>query len=65
MKKEMWNIGTMVGLVILTLLVSPVGIIVGSMNLKYEESNHLIGAGYCCPCFNGFPFFWTPSLIIS
>ncbi len=38
MKKDVWNIGAMIGLVILTLLISPVGIIVGSINLKYEAT---------------------------
>ena len=36
MKKDVWNISSMIGLIILTPLISPVGIIVGSMNLKYE-----------------------------
>ena len=36
MNKKKWNITAMSGLVVLTLLI-PVGLIVGPINLKYDE----------------------------
>jgi membrane protease YdiL (CAAX protease family) len=37
MKKNKWNVISMIGWIVLTFFISPVGIVVGALNLKFEE----------------------------